>query len=371
MVQVSKRFGTEAAQIPYPDDGALGAPTANGPGPTGYVRSPHRELMLLLASILLVTTNLLLLSGHRLAFIGAALGWWLIMLHPTYLICTTRIWKSVAGAERVAYSLGAVLLVLLVGGLLLDVILPNLGVPRPLAQRPVLIAVDVLNVGLMAWRVQRGAVDVRWRSKLRSLHPNEWRVMAASGCCLPLVVAGANRLNNGSGDLVALLGLSLVAVNFALLLWWRAGLRDSVIAASTYVLGLSLLLATSLRGWYITGHDIQREYRVFQLTKDHGVWNIGSFRDAYNACLSITILPTEIWQLIRVDDPYVYKVFFQLLFAACPVLVYLLARRYWSKQVSVLAVVYFVGFPTFFSDMPFLNRQEIAFSLGTRIPSYD
>jgi hypothetical protein len=50
-----------------------------------------------------------------------------------------------------------------------------------------------------------------------------------------------------------------------------------------------------------------------------------------------------------------------MLFAAVPVIVYLLARRFWSKQVAILGVVYFVGFPTFFTDMPFLNRQEIAF----------
>ena len=100
--------------------------------------------------VMLVVTNLLLLSGHQVAFVGAALGWWLIIVHPTYLICTTRIWKLVSGAERVAYSLGSVILVLMVGGVLLDVLLPHIGVPRPLAQRPVLLAVDVLNVGLIA-----------------------------------------------------------------------------------------------------------------------------------------------------------------------------------------------------------------------------
>ena len=308
-----------------------------------------------------MATNVLLLSGHRVAFVGAALGWWLIIVLPTYLICTTRIWKTVAGAERVAFSLGAVLLALIVGGLLLDVALPHFGVPRPLAQRPVLLAVDVMNLGLMVCRIHRGAVANKWLSSLRLLQRREWRVLTVSACSVPLVVAGANRLNNGTGDLVTMVALGSVAAIFALLLWWRDDLRDSVVATSTYLLGLSLLLATSLRGWYITGHDIQKEYRVFELTKNHGIWNIGSFRNAYNACLSITILPTEIWQMVRIDDPYVYKVFFQLLFAMCPVLVYLLARRYWSKQIAILSVVYFVGFPAFFTDMPFINRQEIAF----------
>jgi uncharacterized membrane protein len=316
---------------------------------------------LALAWLVVLATNVLLLSGTRVAFLGPALGAWVIIVFPTYLLCTTRLWKHVSGAERVAFSLGAVLLSLIAGGLMLDVLLPHLGVPRPLAQRPILIAVDVMDAALTGWRIRRGPTGVTWRANLGRLRQREWRVLAISACCVPLVVAGATRLNNDQGDLVALLGLSGVVLSFSVLLWWRAHLRDSVVSASVYLLGLSLLLATSLRGWYITGHDVQREFRVFQLTKDHGVWNIGSFRDAYNACLSITILPTELWQLIRVDDPYIYKVFFQLVFAMCPVLVYLLARRYWSKRVAILSVVYFVGLPTFFTDMPFLNRQEIAF----------
>jgi uncharacterized membrane protein len=82
---------------------------------------------------------------------------------------------------------------------------------------------------------------------------------------------------------------------------------------------------------------------------------------SYNACLSITILPTELGQILHVDSPYVYKLFFQLIFALTPILAYGIARRYFNRGISTLAVAYFVGFPTFFTDMPFLNRQEIAF----------
>jgi uncharacterized membrane protein len=308
-----------------------------------------------------VVSNVLLLTGTRVAFAGPALGWWLIVVYPTYLLTTTRVWERVTGAERVLYSLGAVLLILVVGGLLLDVTLPHVGVARPLALVPILIMVDCVAVALMCWRWWRGAITGRWLLAARSVRTPELWVLVLSALCVPLVVAGANRLNNGGGDAVSLVGLAGVVVAFGMLVWWRTAIRDSVVSIAVYLLGLSLLLSTSLRGWYVTGHDIQHEYTVFQLTKDQGVWNVSSFRDAYYACLSITILPTEIWQLVRVDDPYIFKVFFQLLFATCPVMVYLLARRYCSKHVAILAVVYFVSFPTFFTDMPFLNRQEIAF----------
>ena len=110
-----------------------------------------------------------------------------------------------------------------------------------------------------------------------------------------------------------------------------------ITSATLYLLSLALLLMTSLRGWYVTGHDIQVEYRVFQLTAAHARWDISDFHNAYNACLSITILPTELAQIVRVDSPYIYKVFFQLIFAACPVLVYAIARRYWPGPTAVLS----------------------------------
>lgn len=152
-----------------------------------------------------------------------------------------------------------------------------------------------------------------------------------------------------------------MVITLVLLLAWQSRMREGTISIALYLLSAALLLMTSLRGWYVTGHDIQLEYYVFQLAEAHGRWDIASYRDAYNACLSITILPTELAQVAHVYSPYIYKVFFQLIFAVCPVLVYSLARRYWSSFAAILAVVYFIGFPTFFTDMPFINRQEIAF----------
>ena len=80
---------------------------------------------LLLSCALVVVTNFLLLSGTRVAFVGPALGWWLIAVYPTYLLCTTAVWERVTGAERVLYALGAVLLILVVGGFVLDLTLPS------------------------------------------------------------------------------------------------------------------------------------------------------------------------------------------------------------------------------------------------------
>src|ERR1039457_1282825 len=309
---------------------------------------------------LIAGANVLAVTGVRLPFLGPAAGFWFLLGYPVYLLYTTSVWRGSPVAERLGYSLATAPLLLMLAGLGVNSFLPLLGVQRPLDPVPVVILGDTLIVSLYLFRRQHPAT-LAWRAQIQATRPVESRLLVASGLCVASAVLGANLLNNGGGDRLGLVALAGIVAAFVLLLRWQAQVRDGTTSIILYLLSLALLLMTSLRGWYVTGHDIQKEYQVFQLTAAHGRWDISYLRDAYNACLSITILPTEVGQVAHVDDPYVYKFFFQLIFALCPVLVYAIARRYWSGSISVLAVVYFIGFPTFFTDMSFLNRQEIAF----------
>jgi uncharacterized membrane protein len=65
-------------------------------------------------------------------------------------------------------------------------------------------------------------------------------------------------------------------------------------------------------------------------------------------------------QMTGIPDAYVFKALYQAIFAAAPVIVYCVARRVGSRLIGVLAAIYFMAFPTFFTDLPFLCRQEIA-----------
>jgi uncharacterized membrane protein len=314
----------------------------------------------LASASLIAAVNIFVMTDFRLPFLGPALGFWFLIIHPVYLIYTTSAWRDSSVAERLGYSLAAELLLLMLAGLGINAFLPLLGVQRPLDPIPIILLGDTLTVSLYLFR-QRHPGKLAWRAPIKTIGQEENRLLAGSALCVALAVLGANRLNNGAGDQISIAALIGITVTLMLLLRWQRYVRDGMNCVVLYGLSLALLLMTSLRGWYVTGHDIQGEYRVFQLTEAHGRWSIAAFHNAYNACLSITILPTEIGQIVHVDDPYVYKVFFQLIFAMCPVLVYAISRRYWSGSISILAAIYFAGFPTFFADMPFLNRQEIAF----------
>ncbi|MFJ4190611.1 DUF2206 domain-containing protein [Kitasatospora sp. NPDC089509] len=303
-------------------------------------------------------------------------GCWLLLGGPWVL------WYGYADtfvATRTGRALVAVGLA--VGGdlateLLLNTTVPLLGDDRPLRQAPLALSA-ALAVLLMTWtlplpgpsadpspepeprpRPRRRAGTARRRTP--GLRP----VLLLGAGCLLLAVGGAIRLNNGLGPTMALLALGAMAVLFVQLLRGRRRYPEEVLCLGLFLLAAALLLLTSLRGWFITGHDIQREYEVFQLASGADRWQIAAFRDPYNACLSITLLPTAFARLTGISGLYVFKAVFPLLFALSVPLVYRSVRNLARRTVALLSALYFAAFPTFFTDMTFLARQEIAFLLS-------
>lgn len=185
--------------------------------------------------------------------------------------------------------------------------------------------------------------------------------VALGAAAVILTVLGAERLNAGGGGALTATGLAVAAA--ALIAAVMAGHRHCVTAAATgvYLAALAVLLATSLRGIGVTGHDIKVEYRVMVDTLDSGTWqHPARLFVGYNSCLSITVLPAFLARLLGLAALDVYRVCFQVLFATVPVGVFLLARRRLPGGTAVCAAVLFIAFPTFINDMPMLNRQEIA-----------
>ena len=115
-----------------------------------------------------------------------------------------------------------------------------------------------------------------------------------------------------------------------------------------------------MRGWFVTGHDIMLEYHVFTLVNNAHAWSMALYRDPYMACLSITILPVYLQNLLHVSGVYIFKFFLQFLGALGVVTIYYLSKEYVSASIAFLAGFIYLSFPTFMTDMAFLNRQEIA-----------
>src|SRR5258708_1707737 len=175
-----------------------------------------------------------------------------------------------------------------------------------------------------------------------------------------LAIGGAFSLNNGGSNIITMILFTLISLLFIVLIW-RKGL-NSLYPYAIFTIGLAVLFSTSLRGWYITGHDIRHEFNVFQTTNNNSFWLMRTpSGDPYNACLSITIFPAILAKITAIPSMYIYKLVFQIIFAFGLIPIYLFIKKMSNERTAFIGAFLFISFPTFLNDLTFLNRQEIAF----------
>ena len=289
-------------------------------------------------------------------FFGWAITLCFFLFVPGYLLLSLLKHEIKSRWEIASFSLGLSLLLLMVGGLVLNS-LHAFGLAQPLETLNIFITLDAITLILLTCNGNRSVDLLRLH-----LHISKQQIVFAMALTvLPmLAIGGAIRLNNGASDILTMILFAAIPILFILLIW-RKNLK-SIYPYAIFMIGLSVLLSTSLRSWSITGHDIQHEFQVFRIVSSNGFWNISNPKgDPYNACLSITILPTIIAKITTISAPYVFKVVFQMIFAFGLVPIYFFMERLVSKRGALTGAFIFMSFPPFFNDMPFLNRQEIAF----------
>lgn len=292
-----------------------------------------------------------------------------IALSSAYMLCVPGflMYRLFRGArtlptfwETLGYSVGLSSLNLMVIGLVVNFVLPIFGMNTPLSVLPISIAIAATTLLLLrqVWRAGYELIPHFDRPNISV--PALWLAYAGVSTVV-LSVLGAISLNNGGTNAFTIAMLSTICVVSLALPWAGKRLSRNAIGFGLYLMSLAMLFATSLRGWFITGHDVMQEYQVFEITSKHSLWSMNFFHDPYNACLSITILPTVLQRMTGISDPYVYKVLIQIIFALVPVLVYLLASRIIPLMAAAIVGLIYITFPTFMMDFPMLNRQEMAF----------
>ncbi|HSW96460.1 MAG TPA: DUF2206 domain-containing protein [Candidatus Saccharimonadales bacterium] len=248
---------------------------------------------------------------------------------------------------------------LLFGGLSENFLLHAFLISKPLQTLPLLYFFDCV-FGLLI------IIHLCLPKKKYDLHISFSRISFYDFCftaissLLPILsILGAISLNNGGSNLFIIILLSLIPLLLLGLIFFEEYIHENTYYWYILSTSISLLLMLSLRSWHISGWDINDEFRIFQLTKNGGFWN-PLFSHAYNACLSLTILPTILSLMTKINDEYIYKAVLQVLFGLTPIALYSLYRNFSTRIVSLLAVFYIIAQPFFIQPMTALIRQEIA-----------
>ena len=298
-------------------------------------------------------------SMPALLWLALPLAAIVILWQPGYLMLKLMRVPTEDIASAIPLAVGVSLFILFGTGLIVNTVLPLLGDSRPLEWPVVIITAALTNAVLLAVSLVRG---VKLNFRLSWPRVSRIDLLAYGFPVLFLVtsILGAISLNNGGSNMFTMFALGGIAVYTVVVLLTKTKLRPTVFPSALFFICLSLVLMVSLRSWIISGHDILSEYSVFELTMSHARWNIGYFRDAYNACLSITLLPTMLSALMpKISDQYILRIVFQVVFSFTAVALFQFTRRFISFRLAFLSVLFFMSQSPFLRDFAYMTRQEL------------
>ncbi|GAA3227939.1 hypothetical protein [Actinocorallia longicatena] len=278
----------------------------------------------------------------------------LLLTLPGYLLLRALRMRSAAMTAFPLYIPAASLLVLLGSGLLVNLVGPMVGVAAPLRPVPLLVSLQIICAVLLV----AGALAPSGSAlRLNGLPPARWLTLPL---LVPVLAAvGAIRLNTGHNMAVALTTLVLCVIALTVATAAADTLDFGRLSMILYVVALSMMWSFSLRSDLVYGFDIASEYGATHRTAMEGLWHAGD-GDAYNAMLSITMLPAQIHSLTGITDAVVLKAVYPAIFAIFPVGVFRLAGRFVPRRWAFLAAAYVLVQGGIMKQLPALARQEIA-----------
>ncbi len=323
--------------------------------------SKNNLFISILAFMLIV--NLLVIFNLNQFYIRAILVFIFIITIPGLLIMLCLKIRNISFWEYFVYTIGLSVSFIMFAGLAVNWILPWLNITdKPLSLWPILICFDTILLAL--WLV---AYKRNYDLKLDIRFPKfSWldRIFILWALCFPfMAVVGAFLLNNHGTNIVTMTMLGMIALYVLLIVIFRDKLNENVFPWALWMIGLSLLLSGWMRSWYLTGIDNSLEYYIFELTSLNGFWSINYYRNAYNAMLSLNILPIIINSLSLDDirNYFIFKFFFQIIVSTLSIILFVYFNKIFNKTISFLSVIFFVSLPMFYSGTSLGIRQQIAF----------
>ncbi|SCG86396.1 DUF2206 domain-containing protein [Methanobacterium congolense] len=293
------------------------------------------------------------LSGFNVPFLSQILPFIYLTFVPGVLLLRVLRFDNLNGVERLIYSVGSSLVVVMSVGLVTNYFLLLIGISKPLSVIYILTVMTILVAILSALAYVRGDPDNFYSVDLKE-YLNLTNIILVA---LPfLTILGTYMINVYGNNTLIFLTLSLIAVVPLLAAFDKMSEKSYPLAV--FVVSLSLLFHISLISNFIYGRDAFYEYYVSTITLKNLYWT-PNLSYELNALMSITILPTIYQKFCNVSLAYVFKAIYPFLFALVPLTLYELFRKYVCSKNSFLACFFMVSIISFYAEMPQLLRQEI------------
>lgn len=249
--------------------------------------------------------------------------------------------------QKLVVSIGLSLAFLIFGGLAINVILPLLGIGRPLSPIPLLVSFNLLLAPLfiLAYLGNRGGRIVVPQFTAPGEKPL-FSPMLFSVLFPLLGVIGVNLMNRYGNNAVLLANYLLIPAYVLLLIVLRKRIPASTYPVAVAMIAIALLLQKAMTSNYLIGGDVYSEYHVFNMAVTNQRWDpsnpLATGLATYSS-LSLTLLLPVLQSLSALDGMGIFKLVAPLLISVVPLAAYGLYERRLGPFYAFLASLYIVA----------------------------
>ena len=331
-------------------------------------------------AILLAILGLIGLAslGFDVPGLRQIVGFIFVTFIPGILILRILKIHSINTVESLAYSVGLSVAFVMFSGAFINLVLPFIGISRPISLTPVTATLVVLTVILMAVAYKRD----RGHLLTVNCHSEPFNVIASGAkqsptsrgrpreepirgssllflALLPLLtILGVVLIDAYQNNVLLIISMLVIAGVVGLAAFGKL-IKPRVYPLAIFIIGLCLLYQTTLMSPYLIGSDIYSEYHFYNLVANSGFWD-ASIPNNINSCLSTCMLAPIYSLMLNIDGLWVFKAVYPLLFSLVPLLLFHIFSQQMSSKKAFLAAFFFVAIPTFSLEMIALPRQQIA-----------
>ena len=315
-----------------------------------------KKWLVTLISILFITDIIIILN---IPFLREFMAFISFITIPGILILHILKLNKIEFVKKIVLMVGLSVSFLIFMGLLLNSLYPI--ILKPLSLAPVLILSNVILLILALAAYIRNKNDFNLNDFLNLKIDLNGKLV--SPLIFPalfpfMAVFGTYLMNLTQNNFILLSMLLLIPVYIIAITILRDRIPGATYPFALWTISLSLLLMHGLTSFNLMGRDVHYEYYSFQLALQSFHWDINTYLNPYNACLSITILPTILQSLSNIKGEYIFKIF-SLIGSFIPLVVYIVSKKYIENKYAFFAGLLFT-FQLFFVYLLGAVRQEVA-----------
>jgi len=303
-----------------------------------------RELFVIYIPVLSVIIGSYISICLNIPVLRQLLGFICYSIISGYLITKSLRVKTQSITYTIVLSVGLSLSFLTLTGVMINVLLPEIGVLNPLSS--ISLATTFTLILIILWII--AVINVKNSSHdqiKRTVCPSN--ALALGLMFFPIVfpclsIIGTQLMNTTQNNSVLMILYVSIPLFITAITLWHHRFPSAAFPIAISSISVSLLLARSLTSNYLLGSDIFSEFRAFLNTLDLQHWVPAASSVNVGNSLGVSLVPVIYEQLLSVEPLFVFKFICVVLMSLFPTISYMIYRRYFSELESFYAALFLV-----------------------------